>query len=232
MMLKASSSATWSSDFSSAYDEKMKLQSWLLAQSYDWLLRKTEQRCFGPWRQELLLQARGELLEIGAGTGANLPFYPQGLSGITLSEPDPQMRRRLENKLNDPSGNRLLAPWSAEQIERPDQSFDTIVSSLVLCSVQDQPQALSELYRLLRPGGQLLFLEHIVASDEKTRKRQKMFEPLWRCCSGNCHLTRDTLAEIEKSGLQIVNLQEDEIVGAPAILRRAVRGVARKPMDN
>ncbi len=229
-MLKASSNATWNSDLCSAYDEQMKLHSWLMAQSYDWLLRKTEQRCLGPWRQELLQQACGELLEIGAGTGTNLPYYPPELTGITLSEPDPQMRRRLENKFNIPGGNRALVPWSAEQIELPDQSFDTIVSSLVLCSVQNQQQALSELYRLLRPGGQLLFLEHIVASDEKTRKRQKMLEPLWRCCSGNCHLTRDTLSEIEKSGLQIEKLQEDEIVGAPAILRRAVRGVARKPV--
>lgn len=208
----------------------MGLHSWLMAQSYDWAMRKTEQRCLAQWRQELLAQATGELLEIGAGTGINLPHYPYNLSKITLCEPDSQMRRKLRQKLTDAQHRNIqVVHWCAEQIELPDQSFDTIVSSLVLCSVSDPQQALKELYRLLRPGGQLLFLEHIIAAEHKTIRWQRRFEPVWRRCSGNCHLTRDTLINIEAAGLQIEHLQEADIIGAPAILRRTVRGRAHKP---
>lgn len=210
----------------------MRLSSWLMAQSYDWAMRKTEQRCLNQWRKELLTQATGELLEIGAGTGINLPHYPDHLTEITLSEPDPQMRNKLQKKLSATTNRGIqLTPWSAEQVELPDQSLDTIVCSLVLCSVNDQQQALTELYRLLRPGGQLLFLEHIIAAEEKTIRWQKRLEPIWRCCSGNCHLTRDTLSNIEATGLQIEQVSEADIIGAPAILRRTVRGRARKPIS-
>ena len=208
----------------------MKLYSWLMAQSYDWAMRKTEQRCLHDWRSELLQDACGELLEIGAGTGVNLPHYPANLSGMTLSEPDPQMRRKLHSKLSTSNTQNIqIAHWNAEQIDRPDHSFDTVVSSLVLCSVSDQQQTIDELFRVLRPGGRLLFLEHVIATDHKSIRWQKFYEPVWRRCSGNCHLTRDTLANIKASGLQIEKLQEDDILGAPAILRRTVRGLARKP---
>ncbi len=200
-----------------------------MAQSYDWAMRKTEQRCLNQWRRELLSQATGALLEIGAGTGINLPHYPANLSKMTLSEPDPQMRRKLSRKLGVKYQHVEIAHWGAEQIELPDHSVDTIVSSLVLCSVSDQQQALKELHRLLRPGGQLLFLEHIIAAEAKTVRWQKRIEPVWKRCSGNCHLTRDTLRNIEATGLQIEHLNEANIVGAPAILQRTVRGRARKP---
>lgn len=209
----------------------MGLYSWLMAQSYDLAMRKTEQRCLNQWRKDLLGQATGDLLEIGAGTGSNLPHYPTTLSTITLSEPDPQMRRKLQQKLATEKKLEItVADWNAEQINLPDQSLDTIVSSLVLCSVGNQYQTLNELHRVLRPGGQLLFLEHIIAAEIKTVRWQKWIEPAWRRCSGNCHLTRDTANNIEAAGLRIEQLHEAEIIGAPAILQRTVRGRARKPV--
>jgi ubiquinone/menaquinone biosynthesis C-methylase UbiE len=208
----------------------MRLFSWLMAQSYDWTMRKTEQRCLNQWREDLLRQATGDLLEIGAGTGSNLPHYPTSLSTITLSEPDPQMRRKLQQKLAAKNNREItVVNWNAEQINLPAQSLDTIVSSLVLCSVGNQQQTLTELHRVLRPGGQLLFLEHIIAAETKTVRWQKRIEPVWRLCSGNCHLTRDTANNIEAAGLKIEQLNEANIIDAPAILQRTVRGRARKP---
>lgn len=208
----------------------MGLYSWLLAQSYDRAMRKTEQLCLNQWRSELLALATGDLLEIGTGTGTNLAHYPPQLTKITLSEPDSQMRRKLQKKLSSPTVRNIhLADWPAERIEQPDQSFDTIVCSLVLCSVNNQQLALKEVFRLLRPGGQLLFLEHVIATNTKTIRWQKRLEPIWRHCSGNCHLTRDTLNTIKACGLEIEALTEADILGAPAILRRTIRGRARKP---
>lgn len=207
----------------------MGLYSWLLAQSYDWAMCKTEQRCLNRWRRELLTQATGELLEIGAGTGTNIALYPAQLTKVTLSEPNLQMRRKLRKKLTGSKRNFHLTDWAAEQIEQPDHSFDTIVCSLVLCSVGNQQRSLREIFRLLRPGGQLLFLEHVIAKNEQTIRRQHLFEPIWRYCSGNCHLTRDTLHNIKVSGMVIEELTEANILGAPSILRRSVRGRARKP---
>ena len=209
----------------------MGFYSWLMAQGYDLAIDKTEQRCLSQWRRELLTEASGGLLEIGAGTGMNLPYYPSHLSQITLSEPDPHMRAQLQKKLTlNPLPSSLVTDWPAEQLDLPDHSIDTMVSTLVLCSVTCTRQTLQELYRVLRPGGQLLFIEHVVAAEKTTVRWQKLWEPAWRCCCGNCHLTRDTLYSMEETGLVIEQLTESDIVGAPAIVRRALRGRARKPL--
>ncbi|MCK4691535.1 MAG: methyltransferase domain-containing protein [Desulfuromonadales bacterium] len=207
----------------------MGVYSWLMAKGYDLAMYKTEQRCLQKWRSELLLRATGELLEIGAGTGVNLPHYPTHLKRLTLSEPDRHMRLKLQKKLSTEQQHPTrIAAWGAEQIGLPDQSVDTIVSTLVLCSVNDQQQALKELHRLLRPGGQLLFLEHVIARNPGTVRWQKLCEPFWSCCSGNCRLTRDTAGAIEAAGLQIERLTEDDMTPAPTIIKRTIRGVARK----
>lgn len=211
----------------------MGIYAWVMAKGYDFAIHKTEQRCLDHWRRDLLARASGHILEIGAGTGLNLPHYPAGLSKLTLSEPDPHMRKQLLNKISGTSQQPVqVNDWHAEQIDLPDNSVDTIVSTLVLCSVNCVQQTLQELSRVLRPGGQLLFLEHVRAAEEKIIRWQKRCEPLWRCCCGNCHLTRDTIYSIEETGMVIEEIKEDDIVGAPAIVRRSLRGHARKPEHN
>lgn len=207
----------------------MGLCSWLLANAYDSAMHKYEQRCLGQWRADLLAGARGELLEIGAGTGINLPHYPDQVDHLIVSEPDPQMHKQLLKRISSlPKSLTRATNWSAEQIDLPDQSIDTIVSTLVLCSVNNLQQSLRELHRVLRPGGQLLFLEHVVATEDKTQRWQKICQPLWKCCCGNCHLTRDTASNIEAVGLTIEKLCAADIPGAPSIVRRTIRGCARK----
>lgn len=207
------------------------LRSYLIAKSYDYAMRSTEKRCLQSWRKELLAQASGNILEIGAGTGVNLPHYPARVTQITLSEPDTQMRRQLEKRIDHFQRERIsITPWEASAIEMPDASFDTIVSTLVLCSVPDLKTSLSEIYRLLKPNGILLFLEHIISDQPTTQVWQQRIEPFWCFCAGNCHLTRDTATAIRATGLHIEQLIEAPMTGAPAFVQRTIRGIARKSL--
>jgi ubiquinone/menaquinone biosynthesis C-methylase UbiE len=206
-----------------------KIRSYLLAASYDLLLRNTERRCLRSWRQEILAHARGDVLEIGAGTGLNLPFYPAAVKQLYLAEPDQHMRQKLATKVNRLADKRTrIAAWRAEAIDLPDHSCDTIVSTLVLCSISSLEAGLDEVKRLLRPGGKLLFLEHIISDHPPTRALQQRFEPLWSLCAGDCRLTRDTAEAISTAGLHVEQLTEERMLGAPGLINRTVRGWASK----
>ena len=121
-----------------------------------------------------------------------------------------------------------ITPWGADSIEMPDASFDTIVSTLVLCSVPSLETSLQEIYRLLRPNGILLFLEHVISDHPPTLTWQRRIEPFWSFCAGNCHLTRNTAGAIGAAGLKIEQLTEAPMTGTPAFVRRTIRGAARK----
>ena len=206
------------------------IRSFLIAKSYDYAMRSTEKRCLQKWRKELLAQANGELLEIGAGTGVNLPHYPEAVTRIVLSEPDVQMRKNLLRKTGQLQQGRWdVTPWGADSVEMPDASFDTIVSTLVLCSVPSLEASLQEIYRLLRPNGTLLFLEHVLSDHPPTATWQRRIEPYWSFCAGNCRLTRNTAGAIDAAGLKIEQLTEASMTGAPAFVSRTIRGAARKP---
>lgn len=205
------------------------IRSFLIAKSYDYAMRSTEKNCLQGWRKELLAQAEGDLLEIGAGTGANLPHYPETITRMVLSEPDTQMRKKLQRMTAQIESSRLeITPWEAESIEMPDASFDTVVSTLVLCSVPSLETSLQEIYRLLRPNGALLFLEHVISDHPPTLAWQRQIEPFWSLCAGNCRLTRNTASAIEGAGFKIEQLTEAPMTGAPTFVRRTIRGTARK----
>jgi ubiquinone/menaquinone biosynthesis C-methylase UbiE len=187
-------------------------------------MRGCERRCLGEWRRELLAGVSGDVLEIGGGTGVNLQYYPETIHRLVLTEPDPNMRQQLLKS------GMTVADFRAEKIELPDESFDCIVSTLVLCSVDSQADALKEAYRLLRPGGALFFIEHVVALDnEKLARWQKRLEPAWLWLSSNCHLAMDTARAIKEAGFEFIWLEEVSMRGAPAIVRPVIKGVARKP---
>jgi len=198
---------------------------------YDAVMRGNERRCLGEWRRELLAEVHADVLEIGGGTGVNLQYYPKTVNKLVLTEPDPNMRRQLQRRTEEmrPSGV-TVAGFGAENIDLPDESFDCIVSTLVLCSVDSQAQALKEAWRLLRPGGALFFIEHVVAPDNaKLARWQKRLEPVWLRICGNCHLTMDTARAIREAGFELTRLDKVSIRGAPAIVRPVIKGVARKP---
>ena len=167
--------------------------SWLAAALYDRFMRGSEQACLARWRGELLHDVAGEVLEVGAGTGSNVPHYPQAVTRLVLAEPDRHMRQRLQARCAS------LSLQSAEVYDASlgvlpiaSESFDIAVSSLVLCSVPSLEAALAEIFRVLRPGGRFVFLEHVAAEGRPERlKWQRRIEPVWKRLAGNCHLTRD-----------------------------------------
>ena len=155
----------------------------------------------GGRRRRLLAGARGAVLEIGGGTGANLAHY-RYVDRVVVAEPDPFTRRRLAQKLTDARVPVEVSATGAEELPFPDGSFDTVVSTLVLCTVPHQESALDEVRRVLRPGGRLLFIEHVRAVGSAARWQARL-RPLWGRLFGGCHLDRDTVAAIEEAGFEI-----------------------------
>ncbi|MCO5168149.1 MAG: class I SAM-dependent methyltransferase [Planctomycetes bacterium] len=200
----------------------------LFAALYDPFMRRTE-RHLAAWRAELLSRVAGRVLEVGAGTGANLPFYPRGLERLVLAEPDPHMRARLAARVARERPEAVVIDAPAEALPVEDGSFDAVVSTLVLCSVADLPRALAEARRVLRPGGALVFLEHVAADDRPRRLRwQRRLEPLWRRVAGNCHLTRRTHEAIAAAGFTLEACERESLRRALPFVRPSVRGVARR----
>jgi ubiquinone/menaquinone biosynthesis C-methylase UbiE len=200
----------------------------ILAAIYDRFMRESEDACLAGWRRELLGNVEGRVLEIGAGTGANLAHYPPG-ARLTLAEPDGFMRTRLAARLATTQRTAEIADAPAEALPWQDGSFDAVVSTLVLCSVADPAAALAEIHRVLRPGGALVFVEHVAAEDNPKRLRwQRWLEPLWRRIAGDCHLTRRTAALIAEAGFSFESLRRESIRKANPLTRPSVRGVARR----
>jgi ubiquinone/menaquinone biosynthesis C-methylase UbiE len=199
--------------------------SWLMAAVYDRFMRVSEEACLGRWRAELLRDLSGEVLEVGAGTGSTLGLYPKAVTRLVMAEPDPHMRHKLLEK----RGTIEVSDAAAEKLPFENESFDAVVCSLVLCSVRDQKAALAEIARVLKPGGKLVFLEHVAADGKPDRlKWQSRIEPVWKHLMGNCHLTRRTEAAIAAAGLDIESIQRESIRKALPIVRPSIRGVARK----
>ncbi|WP_217921257.1 class I SAM-dependent methyltransferase [Miltoncostaea oceani] len=179
----------------------------IFAALYDRSLASAERGWLGDQRRALLGAAEGVVLEIGAGTGANLPHMPATATSIVLSEPDPAMRRRLVARV-ERSGRAgvLVDPSPAERLDMPDGSVDTVITTLALCSVADPARALAEARRVLRPGGRLLFLEHVRGAGRRARWQDRI-TPVWRRAAAGCHLDRDTVAAIRDAGFVVESVR-------------------------
>ncbi len=207
----------------------------IFAAMYDRIMSGAEQRGLAAHRRALLADAGGDVLEIGGGTGANLPFYRDHVRTLTLIEPEAPMARRLQRRLADgppgtPADTRLVqAP--AERLPFDDESFDTVVSTLVLCTVDDQPQALRELRRVLRPGGRLLFMEHVRAEEgERLARWQDRMRPIGVRMAHGCRCNRRTVDGIRSAGFEVVDLERDEMKRVPPFVRPLVVGAATTPL--
>ncbi|MFL5897264.1 MAG: class I SAM-dependent methyltransferase [Solirubrobacterales bacterium] len=206
--------ATWGRAFSAAYDRGFK---------------GAEDAGLREMRSELLAQARGRVLELGAGTGLNLEHYPKAIESLTLVEPDPHMTKQLREKLARTGRAAEISVVEApgERLPFADESFDTGVVTLVLCTVPDPEGTLSEIKRVLKPDGQLLFLEHVRSNHPDLAKWQDRLESPWRFLADGCHCNRDTAAAIDAAGFQVGGVERGELPKLPRLVRPLVTGTAR-----
>ena len=199
----------------------------VFAAMYDRVMAKTEAAGLSAHRQALLADAEGDVVEIGGGSGANLPFYGDRVRSLTIVEPEQPMMKRLERRAGDERADARLVVAPAEALPFEDASFDTAVSTLVLCTVDDQAQALAELRRVLRPGGRLLFIEHVRSEDPKVARLQDRVHPINVRIAHGCHCNRATAAGLTAAGFDIVDKQDDELHKAPPWVRPLIVGTAR-----
>lgn len=192
------------------------------AWGYDRFQQRAEDAGMRDRRAEFLASARGRCLEIGSGTGLNLERWPPGVE-LVLSEPDPHMAARLREKTD-----LEVVEAPAERLPFPDASFDTVGLTFVLCTVPDPQAALAEIARVLKPGGRLLFLEHVRSPDPDLARWQDRLHGPWYLFGHGCHCNRDTLAALEASLLQIEDYHRGEVPGTVPLVRPMLMGAAAR----
>jgi len=177
-------------------------------------------------RRRVIPEARGRVLEVGVGSGLNLPFYGEGVEHVTGIDPSPPLLARAGKAAETAPFMVDLIAGNAEAMDFDTASFDTVVSTWTLCSIPDVAAALVEIRRVLRPDGVFLFIEHGRAGEAPVRAWQDRLTPLWRRCAGGCHLNRDIAALISAGGLVIGDIDTGYLVHGPRVLTWHYRGRA------
>lgn len=206
--------ATWGRGFSAIYDRG---------------LAATEEAGLRRMRRETLAEAKGRTIDLGAGTGANLGLYPGAVTELVLAEPDPHMLKKLRARVGEGDGGAEVVAAPAEELPFADASFDTAVFTLVLCTVPDPGAALAEAARVLRPGGRLLFVEHVRSDDPGLARWQDRLEGPWRFLADGCRCNRDTVATIDASPLTVERAVHDRLPRTVPLVRPLVHGSAVLP---
>jgi ubiquinone/menaquinone biosynthesis C-methylase UbiE len=193
------------------------------ARMYDPFLALAERRGMTSRRRALLSSARGRVLELGAGTGLNLAHYPAELDELVLTEPEPAMRARLERRLARSGREATIVAAPAEALPFADGAFDTVVSTLVLCTVRDPQAAIREVRRVLAPGGRLLFAEHVRAASPRLARWQDRLAGPWAAFAQGCrcNVSTDTLLARE---LHLRRVERDRWRGMPALVHPLIVG--------
>jgi ubiquinone/menaquinone biosynthesis C-methylase UbiE len=176
-------------------------------------------------RRRLLASASGRVLEIGAGTGLNLASYPEAVEEIVLAEPAAHMASRIDASRRRGEAGVSVVRAPAEDLPFPDDTFDTVVSTMVLCTVADPERAVAEAARVLRPGGRLLFCEHVTAESPRLRRWQQRLAEPWASFADGCRCDRATLETI-KAAMRIESVEDGRWRGMPAIVGPLVYGAA------
>jgi ubiquinone/menaquinone biosynthesis C-methylase UbiE len=203
----------------------------IFARLYTWLSRGAERAGAAEHRDENLAGLRGRVVEIGAGNGLNFNRYPPEVEEVVAVEPEPYLRARAQEAAAKAPVKVTVVEGTADRLPGADGEFDAAVASLVLCTVPDQPRALAEARRVLRPGGELRFYEHVRAHDSKrARWQDRLARRLWPAMGGGCHPNRDTEAAIGAAGFEIERARRFEWKPGPGmgLIAPHVIGVARR----
>jgi ubiquinone/menaquinone biosynthesis C-methylase UbiE len=179
-------------------------------------------------RKQVLENVTGEILEIGFGTGLNLPHYPSVVEKITTVEVSGGMNRKSLKRIEESGIEVKCNILDGKSLPMANESFDCIVSTWTLCSIKEIDSAMNEMYRVLRPGGRLVFVEHGLSNEPKVQRWQNFFNPFQKIFAVGCHLNRDMKAIIEKPGFSFENIQEFYMDTAPKPIGYTYQGVALK----
>lgn len=182
---------------------------------YDWFLAPVEAWRLRAWRRQLVGDVHGRVLDVGVGTGLNLPHYPPDADVVALDLTWEMLRYAPARR----RARQWLVQGDVQALPFPDATFDAVVGALVFCSVPDAQQGLHEVRRVLKPGGRLRLLEHVRGTQPLARMFTDMFEPLWFGVNGSCHLNRDTPRLVQEAGFEIV--RQETFAGSLVVLLEA-----------
>jgi len=202
----------------------------LFARLYARFSPRTDAGGAGEHRRELLGGLSGRVIELGAGNGLNFGYYPETVTEVVAVEPEDYLRRRAHEAATEVRISVTIVDAVADRLPFDDESFDVAVASLVLCSVPDQATSLGELRRVLRPGGELRFYEHVRPNNPRTAAVWQRLDDwdIWPRLAGGCHAARDTQAAIRTAGFEIERCRRFRFKGGP-VSAPHILGVARRP---
>jgi SAM-dependent methyltransferase len=202
----------------------------IFARLFDRLVRKADPQQ-ADHRRELLAGLTGRVVEVGAGNGINFANYPPQVTEVVAVEPESYLRDRAAAAATAAPLPVTVVDGLADALPCEDGSFDAAVCSLVLCSVPDQRRSLAEIKRVLKPGGELRFYEHVLAQDPKLARTQNRITGVWHFCGGGCHPNRDTPAAITAAGFEMERCRRFSFKPGPlmSVVEPHVIGVARRP---
>jgi ubiquinone/menaquinone biosynthesis C-methylase UbiE len=175
----------------------------LFARLFDRMASRTDEQGAAEHRARLLAGLSGRVIDVGAGNGLNFPHYPATVTDLLAVEPEGYLRAKAEQVAADARVPVKVVDGIAEQLPAEDASFDAAVASLVLCSVPDQAEALAEMRRVVRPGGELRFYEHVLSEARGLARLQNAVAWFWPFVGGGCHPNRDTVGAIARAGFEI-----------------------------
>lgn len=202
----------------------------LFARLYSRMSARAEQKGQADHRRELLAGLSGRVIEVGAGHGLNFKHYPETVTEVVAVEPEAYLRALAERSARDASVSVRVVDGVADRLPVADEEFDAGVASLMLCTVPDQAAALGEFRRVIRPGGELRFYEHVLAAGRGLARFQRAVRPGWKLVAGGCHPDRDTVGAVKDAGFTIEGVRRFDFVPSPVELpaKPRILGVARR----